>query len=78
MKSLFFLEKCGVMLTGQIHLSKGNYPFIVEKKIQHGHPEQCSSKFPDLVLTEKTISICNLTFRTGVFFGLSKLLTKLT
>ena len=30
MKSLFFLEKCGVMLTGQIHLSKGNFPFIVE------------------------------------------------
>ena len=47
------LEKCGVIFTGQTHLSKGNSPFNLVDTLsifqfpfwnKHGHPVQCSSK----------------------------------
>ena len=47
------LEKCGVIFTGQTHLSKGNSPFNLVDTLsifqfpfwnKHGHLVQCSSK----------------------------------
>ena len=52
---------------------QGKFPFWSGKYTQHGHPEQCSSKFPDLILRETSITVFNLTSRTGVFFELSSL-----
>ena len=61
-------------------LIKGNFPFNLDNtlsidyfrfEIDMATLEQCSSKFPDFVLTEITITIFNLTFRTSVFFELS-------
>ena len=53
--SSLHMLKCGVMFTGQTHLSKGNFPFNLKNN------------------TEITITIFNLTSRTGVFFELSSL-----
>ena len=45
--------------TGQTPLGKGNFPFNLDNTVsivqfpfrnKHGHPEKCSSKFPDIVL----------------------------
>ena len=45
--------------TGQTPLGKGNLPFNLDNTLsivqfpfrnKHGHPEKCSSKFPDIVL----------------------------
>ena len=59
MKSSLFSRNVCVMFTGQTPLSKGNFPFNLDNTLsivqfpfrnKHGQPEQCSSKFPDLVL----------------------------
>ena len=55
MNSSLHMLKCGVMFTGQTHLSKGNFPFNLKNN------------------TEITITIFNLTSRTGVFFELPSL-----
>ena len=81
-KSSLFSRNVALYFTSQTHLSKGNLPFNLDNTLRilrfsfrnkHGHPEQCSSKLPDLILTEMTITFFNLTSRTDVFFELSKL-----
>ena len=82
MKSSLFSRNVAWYFTSQTHLSKGNFPSSLDNtprilrfsfRNKHGHPEQCSSKLPDLILTEMTITFFNLTSRTDVFFELSKL-----